>query len=504
MASLTPGVLVKLLRNMGSGEKITGEHRSTLLQVISIVPAMTGSELWPDGGFFLKVSDSAHSTYVSLPQEDEDLVLSDKLRLGQFIYVDRVLGGSPVPVLVGVRPVPGRSSCVVGTPKDLMELLVGSPLLFSSSPPGDELPGRPRVVIKEEKAAVPSRYLQQGLSTAARPRANSSSPEVAGIPRRKTRPSPSREASSERPGMAVSSKTGSLLSGFRGWMDGSPPIFAATAEVDGGGKAVVPAKSSVPRPPPPAGDHPPASPLVSYLIERCKKRAQDSVISWGSLPPAMVEPGKGVLGRRKMASMVAAAAQREASAAAALVKSLSIFADLRASAVGENPHGALTRFFALHRLLSQSSAANYRENPPPMSGDRFSGHEDVSSGRSDPPLPAGDAGSPAPKPRRSERLEWVEGEGEKEIQALRAALLEESRSWFLRFLEDAVGSGEEGQAGQAAVTISQLKLAGDWLDQLKLAGGGHGGGGAAETIERLKKKISARVIRLLDSAAPAL
>lgn len=305
MASLTPGVLVKLLRNMGSGEKITGEHRSTLLQVISIVPAMTGSELWPDGGFFLKVSDSAHSTYVSLPQEDEDLVLSDKLRLGQFIYVDRVLAGSPVPVLVGVRPVPGRSSCVVGTPKDLMELLVGSPQLFSSSPAGVELPGRRRVVIKEEKAAVPSRYLQQGLSTAAaKSRANNNSPEIAGIPRRKTRPSPSGEVNSERPGTAASKKTRRRhLSRFRGWM-ADPPFSPRslvlqakpkeTAEVDGGGggKAAAPAKSSVSRPPPAAGDHPAASPLVSYLIERCKKRAQDSAISWGSLPPAMVEPGK--------------------------------------------------------------------------------------------------------------------------------------------------------------------------------------------------------------------
>lgn len=176
----------------------------------------------------------------------------------------------------------------------------------------------------------------------------------------------------------------------------------------------------------------------------------------------------------------------------------SIFADLRASAAGESPHGALTKFFALHRLLSQPSAASYSENPPPISGDRFSGHEDVSSGRSDPPLPAVGAGSPAPESRRSERLKWVEGEGEKEIQALRAALLNESRSWFLRFLEDAVGSGEDSEGGQAAVTISQLKLAGDCLDQLKLAGD------APETIDRLKRKISARVLRLVDSAARAL
>lgn len=126
MASLTPGVLLKLLQHMNSNVKVTGEHRSALLQVISIVPALAGSELWPNQGFYIKVSDSSHATYVSLAEEHDDLILSDKLQLGQFIHVDRLEAGSPVPLLRGVRPLPGRHQCV-GTPEDLVATVVPTP-----------------------------------------------------------------------------------------------------------------------------------------------------------------------------------------------------------------------------------------------------------------------------------------------------------------------------------------------------------------------------------------
>ncbi|CAN6895235.1 unnamed protein product [Brassica oleracea] len=62
---------------MNTDVKIAGEHRSSLLQVISIVPALAGGELFTNQGFYLKVSDSSHATYVSL----NDLILSDKLQL---------------------------------------------------------------------------------------------------------------------------------------------------------------------------------------------------------------------------------------------------------------------------------------------------------------------------------------------------------------------------------------------------------------------------------------
>ncbi|MQL76198.1 hypothetical protein Taro_008561 [Colocasia esculenta] len=119
MAALVPGVLLKLLQHMNTDVKVAGEHRLLLLQVISIVPALAGSDLFPKQGFYLKVSDSSHATYVSLPDEHDDLILSDKIQLGQFIYVERLEAASPVPILQGVKPVPGRHPCV-GSPEDLV------------------------------------------------------------------------------------------------------------------------------------------------------------------------------------------------------------------------------------------------------------------------------------------------------------------------------------------------------------------------------------------------
>ncbi|GAB4839807.1 hypothetical protein Ancab_020517 [Ancistrocladus abbreviatus] len=122
MATLAPGVLLKLLNGMNAGVKPTGEHRSSLLQVTDIVPAdLDEKNLWPNHGFYIKVSDSSHSIYVSLPLEQDDLVLSNKMQLGQFIYVDKLEPGSPVPVVKGAKTIPGRHP-LVGTPEPLMGL----------------------------------------------------------------------------------------------------------------------------------------------------------------------------------------------------------------------------------------------------------------------------------------------------------------------------------------------------------------------------------------------
>ncbi|MCD7456894.1 hypothetical protein HAX54_033544 [Datura stramonium] len=119
MASLTPGILLKLLQHLDDKEtKVAGEHRSALLQVISIVPSLD-DDPWKSRGFYLRVSDSQHSAYVSVSEEDVELILSDKIQLGQFIHVTRLDSGSPVPVLRGIKPVPKRRPCV-GDPKDLI------------------------------------------------------------------------------------------------------------------------------------------------------------------------------------------------------------------------------------------------------------------------------------------------------------------------------------------------------------------------------------------------
>lgn len=122
MATLAPGIVLKLLDGLNTGMKPTSEHRNSLLQVTDIVPAdLDEKNLVPKQGFYIKVSDSSHSMYVSLPSEQNDVVLSNKMQLGQFIYVDKLEPGSPVPVLKGAKPLPGRHP-LVGTPEPLMGL----------------------------------------------------------------------------------------------------------------------------------------------------------------------------------------------------------------------------------------------------------------------------------------------------------------------------------------------------------------------------------------------
>uniref|UniRef100_A0A1J3DCB0 Uncharacterized protein n=1 Tax=Noccaea caerulescens TaxID=107243 RepID=A0A1J3DCB0_NOCCA len=122
MAALAPGILQKLIEGMKTGIKPTREHRRSMLQVTDIVPIdLDEKNLVPQKGFLLKVSDSSHSIYVTLPSDQDDVVLSNKMQLGQFIYVDRLEPGSPVPIIKGAKPIPGRHP-LLGTPEPLTGL----------------------------------------------------------------------------------------------------------------------------------------------------------------------------------------------------------------------------------------------------------------------------------------------------------------------------------------------------------------------------------------------
>ncbi|KAL3829206.1 hypothetical protein ACJIZ3_018008 [Penstemon smallii] len=152
MATLVPGVLLKLLQHMNTDVKIAGEHRSSLLQVVSIVPALSGGELFSNQGFYLKVSDSSHATYVSLPDEHNDLISSDKIQLGQFVHVERLESASPVPILRGVRPIPGRHPCV-GTPEDIVAThSLGFLNNNVNSNPGSKSVEKNRIAVKDVKS----------------------------------------------------------------------------------------------------------------------------------------------------------------------------------------------------------------------------------------------------------------------------------------------------------------------------------------------------------------
>lgn len=131
MATLTPGVLLKLLQSMNTGARVTGDHRTPLLQVIGIVPALSTSDsLWPHNGFFVQLSDSLNSTYVSLSERDTDLILTNRLQLGQFVHVDRFCFDSPpVPRAVNIRSIAGRHG-FIGSPEPLIARISGGGFLI--------------------------------------------------------------------------------------------------------------------------------------------------------------------------------------------------------------------------------------------------------------------------------------------------------------------------------------------------------------------------------------
>lgn len=139
MATLTQGILLKLLQSMNSTTRVTGDHRSALLQVIGIVPALAGSDLSPNQGFFVQLSDSLNSTYVSLSDRDVDLILNNRLQLGQFVYVDRFEFDSPVPRVSGIRPIAGRHH-FVGSPETLVARISASKRDFVIQPLSDSDP----------------------------------------------------------------------------------------------------------------------------------------------------------------------------------------------------------------------------------------------------------------------------------------------------------------------------------------------------------------------------
>ncbi|XP_072960387.1 uncharacterized protein [Typha angustifolia] len=132
MVVLTPGVLLKLINGMKAGnKKPMGEHRTAVLQVTDILPIdLDEQDLRPKHGFYVKVSDSSHSIYVTLPFDQDELVLSNMLQLGQFINLDRLEPGSPVPVIVGTRTLTGRHP-LVGAP----ELIDHTKLGFEETTP---------------------------------------------------------------------------------------------------------------------------------------------------------------------------------------------------------------------------------------------------------------------------------------------------------------------------------------------------------------------------------
>jgi Plant protein of unknown function (DUF936) len=93
MASLQQGVILKLLQSVDPSSRndtlpLTGHLVPAVLQVTGITPAVAGPDIFSGHqGFYLRLSDLSHSSYFSLPPDHDDLILADRLHLGQLLQV---------------------------------------------------------------------------------------------------------------------------------------------------------------------------------------------------------------------------------------------------------------------------------------------------------------------------------------------------------------------------------------------------------------------------------
>ncbi|XP_049397533.1 uncharacterized protein LOC125861719 [Solanum stenotomum] len=515
MASLVPEVLIKLLQSMNSNVKVRGEYRSVLLQVISIVPALSGSELWPNHGFFIKVSDSSHSTYVTLSKEDNEFILNNKLQLGQFFYVDKMEAGTPVPVLVGVRPIPGRHP-FVGNPKDLMQMLEQSEVPdqenSTSGPKLNELPEvkkenekKKKFIIKEEKAVVASRYMQGVSNQNVKIGGNDQGTGAKGV-ENESNGADHKVVPLKGKQPEVKSQT-QPTTPSRSRSDAFSPNSDVNV-LNSRELSTTPRFSTLKR--------------TSSKQENIKENGpfSETLIPWSSLPANLAKPGKGILRRKKLASLIAAEAQEEALTATNLLHCFSMFAELCSSASPESPHLNLSKFFTLNQLMDQPNNTN-KTNEQIL--DNFASKlslqdKEKSSKKTRSLNDTKNTPKSLIEVSVSEKVEWAKGDGSKGIKELRDVLFNEMQSWFLKFMDEALDVGfqlseqehkkktrvvqQTDTNNQIALALSQLKHANDWLDKLQSKSTLNKD--VAETVDRLKQKLYACLLLHIDSAASAL
>ena len=201
-----------------------------------------------------------------------------------------------------------------------------------------------------------------------------------------------------------------------------------------------------------------------------------------------------------------------------------MFANICSSALSENPHATLNKFFALQQLMDQPNGTTQSKDKPLQLYKIPTAAEKHKSGKTAGVMPVKST-SKTPKPltnlSRTEKQEWAKEDGTKEINELKEVFLNETRSWFLMYLEKtldagfSIGSQEKGkesrdnagrqmeQTNHLALTLSHLKHANEWLDKLR-SGSNTDSEGLVETVDRLKQKVYSCLLVHIDSAALAL
>ncbi|PKU77698.1 uncharacterized protein LOC110114586 [Dendrobium catenatum] len=414
MANLSSGVLLKLIRDMKSSSSSDSgfladdylsdddmDDGSSILQVTGIVPALADSDLFPDRGFYLQVSDSSHSTYVSLPPGHDDLILSDNLQLGQLILVRRLEASSPVPILHGLRLIPGRrpfpqhtaaihatssgtcSTICPATPErkkrqprsantwKMDGRKVGHGMLHSNSCPSsptkrkeiDRVFSVVRQPMKIGVSHIDEESDESDKSSVITSISNSSSHSfVSMIPRpktvrkiwepdefmkdRKREDKPILKTRSSSTGnfahySSCISKGESLEESWAGKRDGEElkVLLSNSAKR----KILTASKASTKNPST-------TIPLSTYDVMKWP----DSNVLWGSLPSNLVKYGKEVLRRRDSALYATLDSLQEACALERLLGCLSTYSELQANK-DRNPQKVVDKFLDFHEDLSRAA-----------------------------------------------------------------------------------------------------------------------------------------------------
>ncbi|XP_023732318.1 uncharacterized protein LOC111880150 [Lactuca sativa] len=544
MASLTPGVLSKLLQNLDNPTaKVAGDHRSPLLQVIGIVPKDDVFDFdRKNKGFYLRVSDSIHSAYVSVAEADVDLILGDKIQLGQFIHVTRLDFGSPVPVLRGLKPVPKRRPCV-GDPKDLIS---SDSLVIRSNSRVDFSKKKKEGKVKESNSNSSRRLSLVNVKTRDEPETRRLSLDYSSRKSWDRSPAP---ASKHR-------RSGSDSNGGLGTKFTEPSSPLCSTPVRSGKKA-----SSVKDLPlkPPNLNLPPLrnkniivseklinkpikkdlktsfdsipTPIHLTKIPINAKTASDSKVSWDSVSPTVRELGKDLIGRRNLGFSYAVNALEETSVIENILQCMSEFAEIcELAETSTNPLEQFLNFYqklqtssamvnvlidsksTLHKSKSQASlwvqAAlqtnlakftlfTMEENQKiPQAERNYHIVLDTEKIQVENRLPENKKSPKTNEPvasttrcvgptMKKERIELSNGSSRlKETANLAEKLLLASRKWFLNYLEVSLNKGfkltKGEESGVAICLLGQLKRVNQWLDDSVIGD---------EKVENLRKKL---------------
>ncbi|KAL9334243.1 hypothetical protein Peur_074382 [Populus x canadensis] len=366
MASLTPGLLSKLLESAGNKDvRVTGEHRSALLQVIEIVPSLSGApnDPWQSQGFFVKVSDSLHSAYASISDEDSDLIYSDKIQLGQFVYVSRFevsASGSPVPVLRGLKPVPNKRRPCVGNPQDLVssDSLPSSGISyvtstdFSKDKEKKKLISRQRlskinnIVKKSDIVVEDSKHMKRDSLDQTRRLSLDSARRIweHQTPTPKTVPL-NKSSKTVRSDKKVPSKIDSSHKRLS--------LSLSPLKTKNGISSSIPIVKPLKKDMKSATDHVIPSRLVQVpLISKTWSKYR---ISWDAIPPAIHHLGKETLCCKNAAVLAAARALEEASAADNVIHCMQSFAELHESAQSASSGPLVEQYLDLYQNIQRSA-----------------------------------------------------------------------------------------------------------------------------------------------------